>query len=244
MKKPKDKNLNSPRIGKVRNFFVDFVLSRFILGLILFGALTLPVWAGVSKDISVEEVSKKVEDAQASVKDIQMDLSMEMKDSLSGAQQKVKGMIKIKSPDLVYVHYTQPIDQFLYAAGNLVQMYQPSQKMVYQQHNGEGKNSEPVYLGVGKELKKYIGISRVSIFKNTDSEIGLLFLPIGDDAGFDKMRVYIHKKDWWPYQMEVETPSTTTKAVFSNFSFNQGIPESLFQFTPPKSAQVVEGAVF
>lgn len=196
------------------------------------------------KDLSVADVSKKVEDAQASVQDVQMDLSMEMKDSLSGTQQKVNGQIKIKSPNLVYVHYNKPMEQFLYVSGSLAQMYQPSEKMVYQQHNGKGAHAEPVYVGVGKELKKYIAISRVSIIKDSDSEIELLFIPAVDDAGFDKMRVSIHKKDWWPYQMEVETPSTTTKAVFSNFSFNKGLPESLFQFTPPKGAEIVEGAVF
>ncbi len=196
------------------------------------------------KDLSVAEVSQKVEDAQAGVKDVQMDLSMEMKDSLSGTSQKVKGQIKIKSPDLVYVHYTQPMEQSLYIDGNLAQMYQPSQKMVYQQHNGQGKDAEPIYVGVGQQLKKYIAISRVSIIKNDDNEVELSFLPVVDDAGFDKMRVYIHKKDWWPYQMEVETPSTTTKAVFSNISFNQGLADGLFKFQPPKDAEVVEGAVF
>ncbi len=215
---------------------------------IIFGVFSLMiasgVWADAAKDLSVDEVSKKVEDAQAVVKDVQMDLSMEMKDSLSGTQQKVKGQIKIKSPNLVYVHYTQPTEQFLYVAGTSAQMYQPAQKMVYQQRNGNGAQAEPVYLGVGKELKRYISISRVSIIKDTESEIELLFIPVVEDAGFDKMRVSIHKKDWWPYQMEVETPSMTTEAVFSNFSFNQGLAESLFQFTPPKSAQVVEGAVF
>jgi len=222
-------------------------IKPFLMTLLLSGwggGVTGRVWADNSKDLSVAEVSKNVEDAQSAVKDVQMDLSMEMKDSLSGSQQNLKGQIKMKSPDLVYVHYDKPMEQFLYVSGKLAQMYQPSEKMVYQQHNGKGAHAEPIYVGVGKELKKYIGISRVSIIKNSDSEIGLLFIPVVDDAGFDKMRVYIHKKDWWPYQMEVETPSVNTKAVFSNFSFNKGLDDSVFKFTPPKNAQVVEGAIF
>jgi outer membrane lipoprotein carrier protein len=203
------------------------------------------LWADSTKDLSVDQVSKNVEQAQASIQDVQMDLKMEMKDSLSGNQQKLSGKVKIKSPNMIYVHYTQPSEQFLYSDGDLVQMYQPAQKMVYQQHSGKGQSANaPIYLGVGKELKKYIGISRVSIIENSDSQVGLLFIPLVQDAGFDKMRVYIHKKDWWPYRMEVETPAMTTKADFSNISFNGGLKDSLFQFTPPKSAQVVEGAVF
>lgn len=217
------------------------------IGLLVGIFLCASLWARADdkKDLSVEDVSKKVENAQAAIQDVQMDLSMEMKDSLSGNQQKVSGQIKIKSPDLVYVHYNKPMEQFLYVSGPLAQMYQPSEKMVYQQHNGKGTHAEPVYVGVGKELKNYMAISRVSIIRDSDSEVELLFIPLSEDtAGFDKMRVYIHKKDWWPYQMEVETASGTTKAVFSNFSFNQGLSESLFKFTPPKGAQIVEGAVF
>ncbi len=211
--------------------------------LLLVGAAAVGA-AGAPKDLSVAEVSKKVEGAQAAIQDVQMDLNMEMKDALSGAQQQVQGAIKIKSPDLVYVHYTKPTEQFLYVGGNLMQMYQPDQKMVYQQHSDKTHGAEPVYLGVGKELKKYIAVSRVSIIKNSDSEVGLLFIPFSDNAGFDKMKVYIHKKDWWPYQMEVETPSMTTKARFSNFTFNKGLKADLFRFTPPKGAQVVDGSVF
>ncbi|HEY5039347.1 MAG TPA: outer-membrane lipoprotein carrier protein LolA [bacterium] len=218
----------------------------------LFLGLNLPVFAGAEvkqtaaqkpKELSVGDVSAKVEAAQAGAQDSQMDIVMEMKDSLSGAVQQVKGVLKTKTPDKVFVHYTKPSEQFLYVGGNLMRMYQPDQKTIYVQ-SGSSSSSAPVYLGVGRELKKYIQISRVSIIKNSDSEVGLLFLPLKDDAGFDRMKVFIHKKDWWPYQMEVETPSTIIKAHFSNFSFNQGLKDSLFDFTPPKDVQTVEGAIF
>jgi outer membrane lipoprotein carrier protein len=245
------KGLNNLESEKDRLLFNVFQNRLFLaswslgVGFLLLLCSVPMVLADSGKDLSVDQVSKNVEAAQAGIQDVQMDLKMEMKDSLSGTQQKVEGKVKIKSPDMVYVHYTQPTEQFLYAGGNLVQMYQPAQNMVYQQHSGKGQSANaPIYLGVGKELKKYIGVSRVSIIENSDNQVGLLFMPLVEDAGFDKMKVYIHKKDWWPYRMEVETPAMTTKADFSNISFNSGLKESLFQFTPPKSAQVVEGAVF
>ena len=226
-----------------KSFWMGFLCASVPLWLLVFAA-GARAEGDKPKDPTVEEISQKVEEAQSSVADVRMDLNMDMKDSLSGNTQNVKGVIQIKSPDKVYVHYTKPEEQFLYVGEGLMQMYQPSQKTVYQQHGGKGKDSGPMYLGVGKELKKYIQISRVSIIKNSADEVGLLFIPLVDDAGFDKMRVYIHKKDWWPYQMEVETPATVTKARFSNFAFNQGLKDGLFEFTPPKGAQVVEGAVF
>jgi len=209
--------------------------------------LNQPVLAGtdVKKELTVADVSKKVQEAQVAAQDAQMDLSMEMKDTLSGAQQKSKGTVKMKFPDKIFVHYTQPSEQFLYVGGSLTQMYQPDQKTVYRQHNGKGKDAAPVYLGIGKQLKKYIEISKVTLAQNSDSEVVLLFIPNDKmTAGFDKMRVRIHKKDWWPYQIEMETPSMNTKAIFSNLSFNKNLKESLFQFTMPQGVQVVEGSVF
>src|SRR5579872_2805728 len=148
--------------------------------------------SAAKKDLTVADVTQKVEEAQAAAQDAQMDLQMEMKDSLSGAQQNSKGAVKMKFPDKIFVHYTQPSEQYLYIGGSLTQMYQPDQKTVYQQHTGKGENEAPVYLGVGKQLKKYVEISNVTLFKNSDSEVGLLFIPKDKiTAGFDKMKVLI-----------------------------------------------------
>ena len=194
--------------------------------------------------LSVQEVSQKVEDAQDAVDDVQMKLEMSMKDSLSGREQHQNGLIQIKSPDKVFVHYEKPNEQFLYVNGGSMQMYQPDQKTVYVQKNSKGKDRSPFYLGVGRALKKYIKVSRVSIIKDSGDEVVLLFIPMDDNQGFDRMKVSIHKKDWWPYQMEVETPSMTTKANFKDFVFNKGLTDNLFKFTPPQDTQVVEGGAF
>ncbi len=195
------------------------------------------------QNLTVADVASRVLEAQTAAFDAQMDLNMEVKDTLSGQEQKSRGKVKMKAPDQIFAHYTQPTEQFLYIGKTLTQMYQPAEKMVYQQRSG--KDSAPVYLGVGKQLNKYIQISKVKIIKDNKEEVGLYFIPKDKmEAGFDKMWVFIHKKDWWPYRIEMETPSMKTKAIFSNFSFNKGLKESLFKFVPPKGVQVVDGAVF
>jgi outer membrane lipoprotein-sorting protein len=222
---------------------------------ILIGCVFVSLWLNLgfspklkadsdSPALSVQEVSQKVEDAQDSVDDVQMKLEMTMKDSLSGQEQHQNGLIQIKSPDKVYVRYDKPNEQFLYVNGGSMQMYQPDQKTVYVQKNVSGKDRSPFYLGVGRALKKYIKVSRVSIIKDSGDEVVLLFIPVDDNQGFDRMKVSIRKKNWWPYRMEVETPSVTTKADFKDFVFNKGLPDNLFKFTPPQDAQVVEGGAF
>ncbi len=197
------------------------------------------------KPLTVEEISEKVDAAQSGVKDAQMDLKMEMKDALSGQVQRIKGQVKIKNPDKVFVHYNEPIDQDLYVSGPLAQMYQPAQKMVYRRENKTGEEAQtPLYVGVGKELKRYMGISKVTLLEDSDQQVRLLFKAKSDDAGFDEMKVTLRKSDWWPTRMEVTTPSATTRAEFTRFRFDQGLKDGLFQFTPPKDVEVVDGAVF
>jgi len=195
--------------------------------------------------LSVDEILKRVDKSQAAMKDVEMELKMEMKDSLSGTKQQVRGLVRMKNPGRVWAHYTHPIEQFLFVKGDRVRMYQPAQNMVYQQKGGSsGKGGEPVYLGVGHELKQYMAISRVSISKETGEEVTLLFVPRSQQGLFDRMKVTINKRTWWPYKIEMKAPSADTKATFQKFRFNQGMEDSLFEFTPPSDAQIVEGAVF
>jgi len=207
-------------------YFVYFVVSL--------------AFAGSDKKLSVEEILARVDEAQTKVSDAQMDLSMEMKDTLSGSERKMKGTVRLKDPDLVLVHYKVPEEQFLYIGGKKAQLYDPGQKMVYLQ-----SGSAPVYVGVGKQLKQYVKVCKVSILKDSGDEVGLLFSPKDRiAAGFDKMKVYVRKSDGWPKSLEMETPSLRTKARFSNFKFDQGLSADLFKFTPPKGVEVVDGAIF
>lgn len=202
-------------------------------------------WADEKKTLTVQDVSDMVEAAQLAALDAQMDLRMEMKDALSGQTQNYEGKVFTKSPGKVYVHYTKPEEQFLYVGDQGSQMYQPSEKMVYVQKAAKGKNAKPVYLGVGQQLKKYIDISKVKISSENGDEVVLDFTPLDkDQSGFDHMKVTIRKNDWWPTQMEITTPAMVNKVRFTQLALNKGLKDEIFDFKPPKDAQVVEGDIF
>lgn len=250
MKHRINENPSSPQrhgdTGKIKIFFIGCVSVSLWFNVLFTQFLFADACSkdDKHKDLSVSEVAQKVEDAQTSMQDVKMDLEVKMKDSLTGSEQSVRGVILMKSPDLIHVHYTSPMEQFLYVGKSEMLMYQPAQKTVYRQKKGK-KDNAPFYLGVGKELKRYIKISRVSIYKNNDNEVGLLFVPKDKlSAGFERMKVLVHKKDWWPYEMEMETPSVVSRAKFTNFAFNKGLKESQFKFIVPKGVETIDGAVF
>jgi outer membrane lipoprotein-sorting protein len=196
---------------------------------------------GANAPPEVKAVLDKVEEVQSTVMDVQMDLRMQVKDSVSGQKQSVRGQVEMKSPDKVFVHYTKPTEQYLYINGNALLMYQPDQAMVYKQSAAKG---QPVYLGVGKQLKMYSNTSRVSIIKESGSEVVLLFVPDGGNAQFERMRVTVRKSDWWPGKVEIESSSMTSVAEFLKPVYNQGLKDSIFKFTPPAGVNVVEGEIF
>ncbi len=222
----------------MRNPVINFFGTSLLAALFF---LTTPLWADTPKNLLVNDIIQKVQEAQDVVKDMQMRIEINMKDTLSGQEKHFHGLVQIKA-DKVFVHYEKPDEQLLYIVGDKMKMYLPDQKTVYAQDTGKGQ--APFYLGVGRALKKYVKVSRVSITKVSGDEVVLLFIPKDDNQGFDRMKVSIHKKDWWPYRMEMDTPSVTARAEFKDLKFDQGLQDSLFKFTPPKDAQVVEGSAF
>src|ERR1035438_10045688 len=83
----------------------QLTLISLILALMAFGGA---LRAEDKKGLTVEDVSDLVEAAQLAALDAQMDLRMEMKDSLSGQTQNYEGKVYTKSPGKVFVHYTKP----------------------------------------------------------------------------------------------------------------------------------------
>ncbi len=234
-----DMNPNKRFWTAARPLGIIFLLSGILLGFL--GSAQ----AEDKKPLTVGDISDLVEAAQLAALDSQMDLRMEMKDSLSGQTQNYEGKVFTKSPDKIFVHYTKPEEQFLYVGAKGSQMYQPSEKMVYVQKGVKGKDAKPVYLGVGQQLKQYITISKVKIASENGDEVVLDFTPLDkDQSGFDHMKVTIRKKDWWPSQVEITTPAMINKARFSQLTLNKGLKDEIFEFTPPKTAQVVEGDIF
>ncbi|GEM_PF-2062731 len=196
---------------------------------------------GAQAPSSVKEVLDKIERVQTDVKNVQMDLRMEVKDHVSGQKQSTRGKVVMKNPGKAFVHYLKPTEQFLYIDGKDMQMYLPDQGTVYKQ---EADRSQPTYIGVGKQLKRYSATSQVSIIKDSDKEVVLLFIPENADATFERMKVTIQKKLWWPSRVEIETASMKTVAEFLKPVFDQVIDDSVFKFEVPPGANVVEWGGF
>lgn len=222
-----------------------FFRALFLLGfsVVLF---SVPFSSAGQKEktglLTVQQVKENLERAQKGVSTLRFRLKGYYEDRLSKEKSRLEAEVTLKNPDKAFAHYTKPFEQFLYMNSEKSWLYQPDQQMVYTQKPQKGVGR--VELGIGKELQQYMEKSRVSIISDRDERIVLLFLPRGDELGFERMELVLDKILWWPVKMKMETPSLVYRVTFENYRFNDEISDDLFRFEPPQEAQIVEGAIF
>lgn len=58
--------------------------------------------------------------------------------------------------------------------------------------------------------------------------------------GGGKMRMWVDKEFWYPMRMEISTEGITTVVEYRNVSFNTGLSDNMFEFTPPDGVKIVD----
>ncbi len=59
-------------------------------------------------------------------------------------------------------------------------------------------------------------------------------------AGGAKMKMWVDKEFWYPLKTEMTVEGVTTVVEYRNVSFNTGLSDDLFEFTPPEGVKIVE----
>ncbi len=58
--------------------------------------------------------------------------------------------------------------------------------------------------------------------------------------GGAKMKIWVDQEFWYPMRTEMSLEGITTIVEYKNVSFNSGLSDDLFEFSPPENAKVVE----
>ena len=59
-------------------------------------------------------------------------------------------------------------------------------------------------------------------------------------AGGAKMKMWVDREFWYPLRTEMSVEGIKTVVEYRNVSFNSGIDDSLFEFSPPEGVKIVE----
>ncbi len=189
----------------------------------------------------VQWIAQQVEKAQTTFTTVQMNLNEHVLDLINKTSELVRGIVIMKNPNLLYVHYQAPINQFFYMTRRYTQLYQPDQNMDFKQKIGSSVSMG--YFRVGQRLDEYFKDSYVSLWKETASTAILLLKAKTNKYHFQSMKIFISKKNWWPYRVDVRTNSVLIRIVFNQFKFNIPVRNGFFHFVPPRGVSVVKEGI-
>ena len=153
-----------------------------------------------------------------------------------------EGSVQVKKPGSVRWDYQKPDQRTLYVQGRTLWIWRPDDKeaQVKRDFGGDQLSSAFTFLwGKGDLLKEFSPriVARPAGLPKGDA---LELLPVKPVAGVQKL-LFVVGKDGQVLASVVTNPQgDVNQIVFSEARVDQGLPDSLFHFEPPKGAFVQE----
>lgn len=150
--------------------------------------------------------------------------------------QQSSGVFALQRPGKFRWSYEKPYPQLLVSDGAQLWSFDPELNQVAIKKVGAVFGSSPAALLAGQDLEKSFDL------KDAGSAEGVDYVeatPKTADASFERVRIGFVANQ--PVSMEIHDSFGQTSLLrFTRFAANPSLPGSLFRFTPPARADVVE----
>ena len=145
------------------------------------------------------------------------------------------GIFAFQRPGKFRWSYESPYKQLLVSDGNRLWSYDPDLNQVAVKKLGAAFGASPAALLAGQDLERHFQLSDAG---PADGAEYLDARPRGNDASFERVKIGFAGNR--PVSMEIhDSFGQVTHLRFTQFEPNPVLPASLFQFTPPRGADVV-----
>ncbi len=198
----------------------------------------------------LDVILKKIDERQKTVE--AMKGSFIQKKSLSLLQNELvsKGLMYFKRPQKMMWEYREPEKNIMIVNGNIVWLYLPELKEATRFDLSQKADIKRIFekmaVGMGQspdELKKDYDVSLLKKVKKGEKNLYVLELIPKDKAIsglFKKIHLWF-SDDGLLYKTELfEKNNDTTIVEFQKLEINKSIPDSLFEFKPPKDVKVLD----
>ncbi len=206
--------------------------------MILLAALLL---AAPAKD-PARDIARRVQAFYARTKDFSASFHQRYVYVAMGRTEESDGIVWVKKPGLVRWDYTKPDKRTLYLSGKTLWIWRPDDQeaQVNRDFGGDQLSSAFTFLwGKGNLLAEF-SPRAVPVPQGLPGGDGLELVPLKPTPGVQKL-LFVVGKDGQVLASVVTNPQgDVNQIVFGDAKVDQGLPASLFQFTPPKGAYVQE----
>ena len=187
-------------------------------------------------------LSSRVQSFYAHTRDFSAKFNQHYSYLAMGRVEDSEGSVQVKKPGSVRWDYQKPDQRTLYVQGRTLWIWRPDDKeaQVKRDFGGDQLSSAFTFLwGKGDLLKEFSPriVARPAGLPKGDA---LELLPVKPVAGVQKL-LFVVGKDGQVLASVVTNPQgDVNQIVFSEARVDQGLPDSLFHFEPPKGAFVQE----
>jgi outer membrane lipoprotein carrier protein len=190
------------------------------------------------QDMTVDEITKKLQQKYETIQDATARFTQHVKFGFSQIEQDFSGTLTMKKPNKYRVESEQ---QTFVTDGTTVWAYSPTNKQVLVDRYKENQNTlSPDQFLLHLPANYYATI--LGREQSGDAHLVTLKLVPKDDQSFVKsMKVTIDEGSWIIRKVEsVDVNDTETTYTVQDVKVNTHVRDSLFTFTPPPGTEVVD----
>jgi outer membrane lipoprotein carrier protein len=159
-----------------------------------------------------------------------------------GRAEDSEGIVQVKKPGLVRWDYAKPEKRTLYLEGKTLWTWRPDDQEAQVKRNfgGEQLSSAFTFLWGKGDLLKEFAPRAVPAPEGLPHGEGLELKPLKPTPGVQKLLFVVGKEGQVLASVVTNSQGDVNQIVFSDPKANQGLPDSLFHFEPPKGSYVQE----
>ncbi len=191
----------------------------------------------------LEDLIDRIQNVYDAAKDLKADFAQESTIKSLKKTDKESGTVYFKKPRRMLWDYSSPQKKKLIINPQTAWLYVPEDKLVYMQSADALVNSRLTIrflTGIGK-LRDDFQIKYSPEPLDRDGNYQLELIPKSKEAagGFDKLSVTVDKNSFFITRCVFKDMyGNVTRISFRNLKTNNGLPDKMFNFTPPSGVKV------
>jgi outer membrane lipoprotein carrier protein len=215
------------------------LISRTVL--ILFILLFLAPSPGGAETLSLDQLTTKMQETYENTKDLKARFVQELTIQSLKKTEKEEGTVYFKNPKRMLWDYAKPKAKKLVINPQTAWLYVPEDRIVYVQ-NAEGLFKSKLTIrflsGIGRLSEDFkMAFSDPAV--DRDGHHLLTLTPKTADLGIDKLYLTIDQTTLQIIKCRfTDMYGNLTRIQFRNIKINNQLPESLFNFKPPRGVEI------
>lgn len=196
----------------------------------------------------INAIVDKIQDKYEKINEFQAEFEQEAEVAALDTTEKASGKVWFKKPGKMRWDYRKPYEDQIVSDGENIWYYNSQEQQVMKsslEHLNSETSSTTLISGLGQLEKLFDAEFANDKNINTSDENYLISLSpkenLGSDEPYDKIIISVDRKDSMVKEIYLFDPfGNKTKITLSGFKINKGISDSLFDYSPPKGAELVD----